>query len=555
LNGLPAGNWTLNPGGIAGTGASYTVTNLAPATYSWSVTNAAGCTSALSTPPVTIVPYTTNTPGYCAASSNSSSMLWISKVSLGTSNSSLAANYSDFTGKTFNLIAGNNVTLFVWSSTSSPSQIPVYYRAWIDYNNNNSFNDAGEEIMPTKLYNNGVYSSGFSLPNTAANTRMRVAVSYGGPATSGGAIPQSCGTFPHGEVEDYTVNIALPAIHAVPTGLGSDCIFSTSAKIDWNAVSDVTSHTTYDVQYRTGSGAWTIVNTGSSMNSLKLNNLTANTTYEVQVRANNLAGSSAWSASAPLFTTDVAYCSAQGTDASSLYIKGVAINGSTNLGNVVGSGYVASCSNITLTSGTTALMVLNPGHTPSNAASIGVNWKVWIDYNRDGIFTDQGELVTIIGGYNSNSYNAVSTTLMVKANIQGSYRMRIAMAYNGAGQTAVSCGTFAQGQVVDCNATILALKDAPVVNDAEKAAAITNSLALYPNPASTVVNFNIDLQGQTLQAVRVIDIFGKVISEQLANQVVNNQVQLGDNIAAGFYELQLQTKEGTVATKTFIVTP
>jgi hypothetical protein len=133
--------------------------------------------------------------------------------------------------------------------------------------------------------------------------------------------------------------------------------------------------------------------------------------------------------------------------------------------------------------------------------------------------------------------------------------MRIAMAYNGAGETAINCGSFAQGQVVDCSITILGMKDAPVVNAAEKTAAITNSFELYPNPARTVVNYNINLQGETLQAVRVIDIYGKVISEQLANQVVSNQVQLGDNFAAGFYQLQLQTKEGTVVTKTFIVTP
>jgi hypothetical protein len=159
------------------------------------------------------------------------------------------------------------------------------------------------------------------------------------------------------------------------------------------------------------------------------------------------------------------------------------------------------------------------------------------------------------GGINSNTNTIISTTLKVDTGFVGTKRMRVVMAYNGAGETAINCGTFAQGQVVDCNVTILGLKDAPVVNDAEKAAAITNSLELYPNPARTVVNFNIDLQGQTLQVVRVIDIYGKVISEQLASQVVSNQVQLGDNFAAGFYQLQLQTKEGTVATKTFIVTP
>ena len=45
LSGLPAGNWTINPGGINGNTATTTINNLAPGTYSYTVTNAAGCTS------------------------------------------------------------------------------------------------------------------------------------------------------------------------------------------------------------------------------------------------------------------------------------------------------------------------------------------------------------------------------------------------------------------------------------------------------------------------------------------------------------------------------
>jgi hypothetical protein len=48
LSGLPAGNWTINPGGITGTGATTTINNLLPGTYNYTVTNAAGCTSTAS---------------------------------------------------------------------------------------------------------------------------------------------------------------------------------------------------------------------------------------------------------------------------------------------------------------------------------------------------------------------------------------------------------------------------------------------------------------------------------------------------------------------------
>lgn len=45
LNNLPAGNWILNPGAISGNSSSYTVSGLAPGSYSFTATSANGCVS------------------------------------------------------------------------------------------------------------------------------------------------------------------------------------------------------------------------------------------------------------------------------------------------------------------------------------------------------------------------------------------------------------------------------------------------------------------------------------------------------------------------------
>jgi gliding motility-associated-like protein len=45
LNGLPAGNWTINPGAISGTGASTIINGLSAGAYNFTVTNETGCTS------------------------------------------------------------------------------------------------------------------------------------------------------------------------------------------------------------------------------------------------------------------------------------------------------------------------------------------------------------------------------------------------------------------------------------------------------------------------------------------------------------------------------
>jgi gliding motility-associated-like protein len=55
LSGLPSGNWVINPGGIAASGASITIAGLAPGIYNYTVTNSAGCPS-LPTANITIVP-------------------------------------------------------------------------------------------------------------------------------------------------------------------------------------------------------------------------------------------------------------------------------------------------------------------------------------------------------------------------------------------------------------------------------------------------------------------------------------------------------------------
>ena len=48
LSGLPLGNWILNPGGISGSAATFTISGLATGTTNYTVTNATNCTSSAS---------------------------------------------------------------------------------------------------------------------------------------------------------------------------------------------------------------------------------------------------------------------------------------------------------------------------------------------------------------------------------------------------------------------------------------------------------------------------------------------------------------------------
>lgn len=87
--------------------------------------------------------------------------------------------------------------------------------AWIDWNGDKDFEDAGEEVFSAMDEFKGTYTRTFTVPADAVAgiTRMRVYDDM--PAYEGHEIPHPCGysQYPsnpighHGEVEDYNVNV------------------------------------------------------------------------------------------------------------------------------------------------------------------------------------------------------------------------------------------------------------------------------------------------------------------------------------------------------------
>ena len=84
------------------------------------------------------------------------------------------------------------------------SSYQVYWKVWIDYNEDGDFVDADEFIA----FGTGssTLCGTFTLPGNCAcpsrNTRMRVSMAYGGYPSN------PCCSFAYGEVEDYCINIA-----------------------------------------------------------------------------------------------------------------------------------------------------------------------------------------------------------------------------------------------------------------------------------------------------------------------------------------------------------
>jgi bacillolysin len=211
------------------TGTSYAVSGLSANTaYTFSVKakDMAGNISSASN--VLNVTTLSNTVSYCTTKGNSVADEYIDYVSIGGISNTTGANggYGNFTNLVGNLPYGSNTILF--SAGFSGSAYTEYWKVWIDYNQNGTF-ETSEEMVSGSSSSSATLSSTFTVPTSAlaGNTRMRVSMKYN-------SAPTACETFSYGEVEDYSVNIGGAAIRSFSTA-------NTSAKAlgNENSISDL----------------------------------------------------------------------------------------------------------------------------------------------------------------------------------------------------------------------------------------------------------------------------------------------------------------------------
>ena len=157
-----------------------------------------------------------------------------------------------------------------------------YWNAWVDFNRDGDFGDAGERVLNNKIISaTGLIISPFTVPASAAlgNTRMRVSMSAYMNSVS-------CGYVGPGEVEEYAVNLAASVAVGGVTSLNAVAITATSATLQWANVAGAAS---YNLQYRLNTSfVWT--NTTSAGNSKPLIGLTPGRQYVFRVQAVNGCG-------------------------------------------------------------------------------------------------------------------------------------------------------------------------------------------------------------------------------------------------------------------------
>jgi len=237
---------------------------------------------------------------------------------------------------------------------------------------------------------------------------------------------------------NFTIAGQVVCNATVPTALAASNIGSNTATLSWNAVPGAS----YDLQYRqVGTSTWTTLNVNGI--SSNLTGLSPLTQYEAQVRSECPdTSTSAFSAIVNFTTTDVQlnYCSSASTNVNDEYIGRVQLN---TIDNTSGGQFYSDFTNIStaLTKDTQYTITITPTWTGTTYSE---GYSVWIDYNRDGDFSDAGEQVW---SQAATTATPVSGSFTIPSSaVENSTRMRVSMKYNG---IPTECETFTYGEVED----------------------------------------------------------------------------------------------------------
>ena len=166
-------------------------------TYYWSVTAHNSCGESEAS-----YSFTTKEIPYCAVISENSGFEWIQSFSLADLNNNSGNNggYEDFTALKANVIAGES-----YSIALEPGQIDPYleyWKVWVDFNRNGSFDDSGELIFEAIDNTGQLIMDSINIPPNIPpiTTRMRVSMNFN-------SSQGSCENLKYGEIEDYSITI------------------------------------------------------------------------------------------------------------------------------------------------------------------------------------------------------------------------------------------------------------------------------------------------------------------------------------------------------------
>jgi Zn-dependent metalloprotease len=320
---------------------------------------------------------------------------------------------------------------------------------------------------------------------------------------------------------------------SVPASLAASGTTSSSTNLSWTASTDNVAVTGYNV-YNGATLATTVTGTTATVSGL-----TGSTTYTFTVKAKDAAGNLSAASNAVNVTTlagsAVTYCTSASTNTADEKIGKVVLGSisNTSTGTAGYENFTALSTNLVRSTANT--ITITPSWTSTVYAE---GYAVWIDYNKNGLFTDAGELVFSKAASTATPATG-SFTIPATATL-GATRMRVSMKYNA---IPAACGSYTYGQVEDYTVNItaaFAVTAISSVNDIEGL-----SFNLYPNPVENMLNVSVIDNRKT--TYRIYNMIGQDVKSGNLNQ---GEINIS-NLESGLYIFELNDGEKTL-TKKFV---
>lgn len=366
-----------------------------------------------------------------------------------------AGYYQYFAGQSVSQLQGQDVTLNMQAGPTWGQG----FKVWIDWNNNQSFADAGELVYTSPGSGIAVNSAVVTVPFSASagTVRMRVVCSFGGipPAMDGCPVNQF-----YGECEDYDfVVLASASCSGTPTaGTAITSSASICPSVNYTlSLSGATLAAGLSYQWQSApsaTGPWTSIPTGTTPSFIT--SQTVDTWYQCIVTCSGLSATS----SVVGVTTNsflACYCTSTATSNFDEEILNVTLN-TLNNSSTCGVAAPGPGSTASLYSNYTTLTptILSPGVVYPLSVEIGTCngsytncTKVWIDFNQNGLFTDAGENVYSSPASSVGPHFELGNITIPAGAISGNTMMRVVNIETWDPANINPCGTYTWGETED----------------------------------------------------------------------------------------------------------
>ena len=369
-------------------------------------------------------------------------------------------------------------------------------------------------------------ATNYSLTNLTPNVTYEVKV-----ATVCGGVTNAFGT-----PEVFTT---FPTCEMPPVGLTIYDITMTEAFIEWTPTPGVNAYVLEWRKVGSNSG-WNVVNL--NVNEYLISGLSENTRYEVRVSHVCNDRIQAFTSVYEFVTPKLNYCLMNPITIGNDYISNVTVkpDGFEEMSNSSNaSGYTSFINE------PNAYVKLIRG-SDNNKITVNKAWRgnavrnaavtVWIDFNRDGVFSNNERVLLSP----ANGQDIVEGTFSVPASsfvtgVDGKYTvMRVAMS---GGRSPEICTEFDSGEVEDYR-VIISAKDQFEVLEKEK-------VNIYPVPAKEVLHITLVENGTPYVIYNSV---GQVVHR---GEIFNNKIEIS-NLISGVYVIDIDSVEHGRNTKRFI---